>query len=204
MGTKTTKQGYSPDYAVAPGETLLEKITDMGMTQAELALRLGRTQKHVSRLINGIEPITQATAIALERVTGIPAQFWNSRETLYRERLARIEDQKRLAAELKVLDDVPLRELIKRGQVVEKKDKTIQLQQVLAFFGVSSTKAIVRRLCTIYGSLIKRQPDAPRHLRAMPDAPPPGFAWVKWKRRPSTARITEKMFLHRRLVKSAV
>ena len=81
---------YDPDYAVAPGETLLEKIQELGMTQATLAKRLGLSDKHVSQIINGLEPITQKTAIGLERVTGIPARFWNNREAIYRERQAQI------------------------------------------------------------------------------------------------------------------
>lgn len=142
VATQTKKQAYRPDYAIPPGETLSEKIAEMGMTQAELALRLGRTTKHVNRIIRGIEPITQATAIALERITEIPAQFWNTRETIYRERLARIADRERLTKELKALDDVPLKELKKRGYLTEKIDKTKQLQQVLSFFGVNNTKAM--------------------------------------------------------------
>jgi addiction module HigA family antidote len=133
---------YEPDYAVPPGDTLLEKIQEMGMNQAELAMRLGLSEKHVSRIMNGIEPITQATAIGLERVTGIPAQFWNAREAIYRERLARMDDAERLRTDLKALDDVPFHELVLRGYVTEKTDKTVQLQQVLAFFGVNSTTAM--------------------------------------------------------------
>jgi HTH-type transcriptional regulator/antitoxin HigA len=34
-------QAPEPDYAVAPGETLRERLEELGMTQAELARRTG-------------------------------------------------------------------------------------------------------------------------------------------------------------------
>ena len=41
---------YSPDYAVPPGETLLETIEALGMTQADLAARTGRTLKTINEI----------------------------------------------------------------------------------------------------------------------------------------------------------
>ena len=133
---------YAPDYAVPPGETLLEKIQELGMSQTQLAMRLDLSEKHVSQIVNGQQPISQQTAIGLERVTGIPAQFWNRREAIYQERLARIQDVRRLSKELEALKQVPVGELIRRGLLREKKDRPVQLQEVLSFFGVSNTDAM--------------------------------------------------------------
>ncbi len=38
---------YEPDYAVAPGATLLETIEHLGMTQKELAVRTGLTPRRL-------------------------------------------------------------------------------------------------------------------------------------------------------------
>ena len=45
MSTTVSNQ-FSPDFAVAPGETLSELLDDNGMSQAELARRTGLSAKH--------------------------------------------------------------------------------------------------------------------------------------------------------------
>lgn len=85
------------DYAVAPGEYLEEWAEDEGLTQTRIAEMLGCSRKQVNDLINGRAPITPQTAVRLERVTGIPAKGWQQYEALYREDLARIADEEKLA-----------------------------------------------------------------------------------------------------------
>ncbi len=76
--TVTTRYGYEPDYAVPPGQTLQDTIDSLGMDQKELATRTGLTPKTINLVINGNAPITQETAILLERATGVPARMWNN------------------------------------------------------------------------------------------------------------------------------
>lgn len=108
---------YEPDYAVPPGETLLETISGLGMDQKELATRLGLSEKHVSQMINGHVPVSYDVADKLELVTGVPARLWNNLEMNYRERLAKIEAAKRLEADLDWLKRVPTKELADRGKI---------------------------------------------------------------------------------------
>lgn len=140
MAKKTT-YSYEPDYAVAPGQTLLEKIEELGMTQSELALRLELAPKTVNQIIKGIAPITHETAIKLENVTGLPAGFWQNREATYREQLVRIENRKRLQADLGWLKTIPVKDLEKRHAIEPTTDNTERLQRVLRFFGVSNVSA---------------------------------------------------------------
>lgn len=84
-----TKKSLSP-----PGDTIQETIDVMGMCQNELAERMGKTESNINNIINGKEPISVDTALKLEQVLGIRAKFWLTRETNYREELARIEQQK--------------------------------------------------------------------------------------------------------------
>jgi HTH-type transcriptional regulator / antitoxin HigA len=74
-----------------PGDTIQETIDTIGMSQAELAERIGRPKEKLNALINGNEPLTLKTAILLERVLGIPASFWIERERGYRLELSKIE-----------------------------------------------------------------------------------------------------------------
>ena len=79
------KYGFSPDYAIPPGETLKETIEFMGMSQKELSKRTGLTVQSINRMYNGDQPINYETANKLEFVTGVPARFWNNLESKYRE-----------------------------------------------------------------------------------------------------------------------
>jgi addiction module HigA family antidote len=75
--TTDHKKGVETDYAVIPGETLLEHLEAKGMSQAELAARTGRPLKTINEIIKGKAAITTDTALQLERVLGIPASFCN-------------------------------------------------------------------------------------------------------------------------------
>ncbi len=139
--TTTQTERYEPDYAVPPGETLEETIEDLGMKQSELALRLDMSAKTVNLIIHGKAPITHETAIGLERVTGVSAGFWFKREAIYQERLARIEDAKRLEADLDWLTQFPRKQIREAGYIQSPRKGAEQLSEVLSFFGVSSRVA---------------------------------------------------------------
>ena len=76
---------YSPpisNLAIHPGELLEEEIESIGMSQTELAKRMGRPPQVINEIIKGKENITHDTAVELERVLGIPAYMWiNSQAT---------------------------------------------------------------------------------------------------------------------------
>lgn len=73
--------------AIPPGETIKEQLDDRGMLQKEFALRMGMSEKHISRLINGDVQLTIPVAIKLESVLGLPTKFWTALETRYREKI---------------------------------------------------------------------------------------------------------------------
>ncbi len=135
---KRIKNQYIPDSVSLPGETLQETIEALGMTQADLAERTGRSKKMINEIIKGKAPITPKMSIELERVLDIPASFWNNRERHYRETLARIEEHSRLQEHVKWLDSVPVNAMAKWGWIKKSKEKVTQLQEVLRFFGIAS------------------------------------------------------------------
>ncbi len=74
-----------PDVAIPPGEYLLEEITARGLSQKELARRMGRPLNAINEIINGKKAITAETALQLEAVMPeISARFWMNLETGYR------------------------------------------------------------------------------------------------------------------------
>lgn len=136
--SNTIQNQYMPDYVSPPGETLLESIEAIGMSQADLAERTGRPKKTINEIIKGKAAITQETALQLERVLGIPASFWNNREHKYREALARIEEKERLQRDVEWLKEIQVKALIKAGWIRAFNDKVPQVQEALNYFGVAS------------------------------------------------------------------
>ena len=60
-----------------PGEMLLEEfLKPLGMSQAELAKRIGVSYPRVNELVRGRRGVTPDTALRLERIFGMEAQFW--------------------------------------------------------------------------------------------------------------------------------
>src|ERR1035437_87120 len=135
------KNRFSPNYAVPPGETLLESIESLGMSQAELAQRMGRPLKTINEIIKGNAAITADTALQLEKVLRIPASFWNNAERTYREALARLEERKRLEEQSAWLKELPLKSLTHFSWVKAWDEPAKQVEEVLQFFGVASTAA---------------------------------------------------------------
>jgi len=60
-----------------PGEMLLEEfLKPLGVTQRELATRLGVSYPRINELIHGKRGMTPDTALRLARLFGMEAQFW--------------------------------------------------------------------------------------------------------------------------------
>lgn len=135
---------YEPDLVTPPGEILLEKLQEIGMTQTDLAERIGRTKKTVNEIIKGKAPILSETALQLERVLAIPARFWTSAEGQYREFLAREQERVTLRSQLSWLKTIPIKPMVKLGWLPERADPVANLQDALNFFGVASLDALTQ------------------------------------------------------------
>ncbi len=60
-----------------PGEVLLEEfLKPMGITQSELAVRLGVSFPRLNEIVRGRRSVTPDTALRLARVLGMSADFW--------------------------------------------------------------------------------------------------------------------------------
>jgi addiction module HigA family antidote len=137
---KNKREGFCPNYAVPPGETLEETLRAMDMTQAELAQRTGRPKKTINEIVKGKAAITPETALQFERALGIRASFWNNLERNYRETLARLKEEKALRSQEEYLQELPISTLEKAGWIPKKKSAVEKLQAFLNFFGVAGIK----------------------------------------------------------------
>jgi HTH-type transcriptional regulator/antitoxin HigA len=133
---------FMPAVAIAPGETIRENMIFLGMNQRELAARLDITTKHLNNIINGNSPITYETALKLESVIGPRAQFWMNLETNYQLNKARLEEQKKLEADLEVLKEIPYLKMSEFGWVKKTSEKSERVFNSRAFFGVAELCSI--------------------------------------------------------------
>lgn len=121
-----------------PGDTIQEHIDFIGMSQAELAERMGRPKEKINDIIKGREPITTATAFQFEKVLGIPAGFWLSREQSYRQELYELHQQEEYEKKKDWLSGFPVNEMKKFGWLPNTKEKHVLVDSLLKFFCVAS------------------------------------------------------------------
>jgi HTH-type transcriptional regulator / antitoxin HigA len=121
-----------------PGDTIQEHIDFIGMSQAELAERMGRPKEKINDIIKGREPITTATAFQLDKVLGIPASFWLNRENTFRRELYELQQQEELESQKDWLAAFPVNEIKKSGWLPNTREKHILVDSLLKFFGIAS------------------------------------------------------------------
>ncbi|PZO35755.1 MAG: DNA-binding protein [Pseudanabaena frigida] len=133
---------FTPEWVSPPGDTIIDAIEERDWTQAQLAERLGYTEKHVSLLINAKVPITEESAQKLSRVIGSTPEFWLRREAQYRAQLVQIEERERLQSWVPWLDRLPVKDLMKQGAIAKRrldaKNKPEIVKELLQLFGVAS------------------------------------------------------------------
>ncbi len=129
---------YQPDFAVHPGEHLDELLETSGMTQAELADRLGVHKKTVNEIVKGKASVSSDVALRLSKVFQYPAHLWNNMQRNYDETVARLSEKERLKSHLDWLKQLPVKQMVDRGWLPAHKDRMAQLDEVLRFFGIAS------------------------------------------------------------------
>ncbi|MBS4070437.1 MAG: HigA family addiction module antidote protein [Algoriphagus sp.] len=159
-----------------PGDTLLETITELGISQSDLANRMARPIKTINEIIQGKTAITPETAIQLERVTGVPADFWLEREKNYRLELAEILEAERVIQEKEWLANFPIKEMIKLEWIqVSTKDPLEWVEAIFRFFRVGNKVGFYN--CSCYTAL-----DSPDYRLTNQDGKNP-YALAAWLRK---------------------
>lgn len=129
---------YFPQSVPHPGETLAEKLEEMGMGPKEFALRSGKPEKTISAILKGDSSITPDMAVQFESVTKIPAHFWMNYQRTYDEYIAR---EKRLAVIEEAVawaKQFPIADMIKKGWLPQRSTIQEKTVEMLAFFGFSN------------------------------------------------------------------
>jgi HTH-type transcriptional regulator/antitoxin HigA len=129
---------YFPQIAFHPGETLEEKLEELGMGPKEFAVRTGKPEKTIIAIIKGNSSITAEMAVQFEHVLKIPAHFWLNMQRTYDEFIAREEREKVLADSIGWAKLFPLKEMIKKGWLPQNNSIETMTSELLAFFSISN------------------------------------------------------------------
>ncbi|TNE71018.1 addiction module antidote protein, HigA family [bacterium] len=135
------KNEYTPAVVFHPGETLAEKLQEMGMGIKEFAIRANKPEKTIHAVINGTSSITPDMAVLFERVTRIPATFWLTRQQSYDEWKARTDLATKAEASVNWAKQFPFAEMVKKGWVQSCSNWEEKAQALFAFFQISDANA---------------------------------------------------------------
>lgn len=128
--------------ATPPGATVKEQLVDRGISQKEFALRMGMSEKHISRLINGDVLMTSDMAERLEMVLGIPALFWLNLEAVYQDKLAKVEAENNMGADMELARLMPYNEMAKNGWLPETRKTSERVIYLRQYFEVARLEYI--------------------------------------------------------------
>ncbi|MBE9602376.1 ImmA/IrrE family metallo-endopeptidase [Pedobacter sp. MC2016-24] len=132
---------YFPQSRPHPGETLEDKLEEMGMGPKEFALRTGKPEKTITAVLKGESSITSDMAVQFENVTKIPAHFWMSHQRGYDEYISRLKHQEVIDAALTWAKLFPLAAMIKQQWLPFTNNETEKTASLLAFFGFANHTA---------------------------------------------------------------
>lgn len=132
---------YKPTIVFHPGETLQEKLDELGIGSTEFAVRTGKPAQTISNVLNGKSSITPEMAVLFEAITRIPASFWQKKQARYDEYMAK---QKRALAIVDAVEwakSFPYAKMASAGWVIATRKPVEKVERLFAFFNIAVKEA---------------------------------------------------------------
>lgn len=139
--SKSLKNQYFPQTVTHPGETLAEKLEEMGMGIKEFALRTGKPEQTVIKVINAESSITPDMAVRFEDVLKIPAHFWMRHQRSFDEALARNKRKDAIESAVEWVKEFPYAKMASFGWVQPTRRVDEKVEALFQYFGVSNHHA---------------------------------------------------------------
>jgi HTH-type transcriptional regulator/antitoxin HigA len=124
---------FQPNWASAPGDTILDILTERDMSVKEFANRVDEPLQSIEDLLEGRSTITLGVARKLEGVLGATVEFWISRDFQYRQSVERLNQTNR-----EWLKELPVGDMIKFGWIKPKPRPADEVSACLRYFDVPS------------------------------------------------------------------
>lgn len=129
--TVPNTDGFRPDWASAPGETIADILRERNFAINEFAERIGQSNEQVKDLLGGRSTITIGLARQLEQVLGGSVEFWMARDFQYQQQIASAEDITNAWVR-----ELPFADMIKFGWLTTPSQRSDELAACLRFFDV--------------------------------------------------------------------
>ncbi len=127
-----------PAEVFPPGEFLADEIDARGWTQLEFATIIRRPTKVVNEIIAGKKAVTTDTARELAAALGTSPQYWLNLQIAYDLwRTTPSQSTDIIARDAWLRDRFPVREMIKRGWIVNSENFEVLEKRVFDFYGIS-------------------------------------------------------------------
>jgi len=131
---------------IHPGTILEETMNAYGLSQVELATRIGLSRKQLNMIINEKASISPETAIRLSRVFEISSDFWINLESNYQHAIALHDDLKHISDEEQYLSHFAFyKDMANFGWVEKTLSRATKVVNLLSFFAVNSLKTVIDR-----------------------------------------------------------
>lgn len=133
------KIGIYRELLSHPGETLKEILEFNNMTQKELAVRIGVTEKHITGIISGKNSISPDIALRLSKVFPLSVNFWNNLQANYDSEVKKLDEYESIKDEEKdIVRDADYLSLSKYGYVEATRDINDKVINMREFWGVTN------------------------------------------------------------------
>lgn len=127
-----------PELLIHPGESLKELLEQKEISQKELAIRTGFSEKHISTVVHGTKDISSSFALKLGIALDTPPSFWKSLQNQYDLESESLKERNEISdEEIKVAKNLikPLSKISKIEATSSDSQNVINLRQGL---GVSN------------------------------------------------------------------
>jgi HTH-type transcriptional regulator / antitoxin HigA len=147
----TEQAAFQPDWTSPPGSTISRILDREGIPVAHFAWELDLAEPDVDALCKGKLRIDEGLASRLEKVLGVAAEFWLTREAQFR------GDNKMLAERVPATDaknwlrSLPTKDMKAFGWIVPQDTQITDLAECLRFFDVSSVQHYEERINQLIG-----------------------------------------------------
>lgn len=133
---------YKDVMAFHPGYYVAEIIEDMGVSQAEFAIRLGTTGKTLSQLVNAQINLSNDLAEKLSAMLGTSIEFWLNLQSTFDEKVIEIDRMQAIDAQVEILSMLDYPYFVKYNFVPAAKTIKEKIQNLCGFFKISDLRVL--------------------------------------------------------------
>ena len=133
---------YRDIMAFHPGYYVAEIIEDMGVTQAEFAVRMGTTSKTLSQLVNGQANISNDLAQKLSTMLGTSIEFWLNLQTAFDEKVIEINKEKATDEQAEIVAVIDYSYFVKLANLPSARTVREKIDNLCSYFRIADLRIL--------------------------------------------------------------